>query len=244
MALALAIPWPSRAGEPDIPAGAAPPASADALLEAVLDRLPAETLRIGGELRASSRTQPRGRRCLLQIVLSYGSEPAYVRYTVQDAFGDSVEQLTIVRARAGAPRFTYAHGTPLTEAPLANVADPIQGTDITWSDLSLAFLWWRGGRVRGTEPVLERTCYVVEVDAPPGEPSAYATARLWIDAQFLMLLQAEGLDAEGQVLRRLSVKSFKKIDDRWMIKDMTIETPAAGSRTGLRILEAVPLDQG
>ena len=39
-----------------------------------------------------------------------------------------------------------------------------------------------------------------------------------------MFLKAEGLDANGKQVRILWVKSFKKIHDRWMLKDMEIQS--------------------
>jgi len=70
---------------------------------------------------------------------------------------------------------------------------------------------------------------------------------MWIDANLYMLLQAEGYDETGDAIRRLWVRSFKKINDRWMIKEMEIQAEPAYHRTKLRI-EAVnaaePLQSG
>ena len=67
----------------------------------------------------------------------------------------------------------------------------------------------------------------------------YARVRLWIDEELRMLLQAEGLDAEGDVVRKLWIKSFKKVDDRWMIKDMEVQRYPIRHRTRLSIKEIV-----
>jgi len=50
-----------------------------------------------------------------------------------------------------------------------------------------------------------------------------------------MLLQAEGLDAKGKTIRRLWVRSCKKIDKQWMIKTMEIQKYPAFHRTKLRV---------
>ena len=110
--------------------------------------------------------------------------------------------------------------------------------------LTLSFRWWPGGRVTGEEDIRGRPCHVVEVPAPAGPPGQYAAVRLWIDGQLHMLLQAEGLDAGGKQVRILWVKSFKKINDRWMLKDLEIQSSPLhrtklvvrevnGERTGL-----------
>jgi hypothetical protein len=106
-------------------------------------------------------------------------------------------------------------------------------------DLSLSFLWWRGGLVVGVEQVRGRPAIVVDV-APPVDqaPDPYARVRLWIDEQARILLQAEGYGADGKAVRTLWVKSFKKIDDRWMVKDLEIQQYPAVHRTKLRVNDA------
>jgi hypothetical protein len=50
-----------------------------------------------------------------------------------------------------------------------------------------------------------------------------------------MLLRAEGLAADGRVIRRLWVKSVKKINDRWMVKDLEVQQTPSPHRTKLTI---------
>jgi len=52
-----------------------------------------------------------------------------------------------------------------------------------------------------------------------------------------MLLQAEGLNDSGRTIRRLWVKSIRKVNDTWMIKDLEVEEVGSGHRTRLVILE-------
>jgi hypothetical protein len=78
---------------------------------------------------------------------------------------------------------------------------------------------------------------VVEVSPPDAARSPYARVRLWIAQKVHMVLQAEGLDAQGAVIRRLWVKSFMKVDDRWMIKTMEIESAPFDHRARLSIRE-------
>jgi len=67
----------------------------------------------------------------------------------------------------------------------------------------------------------------------------YAVARLWIGKQQHLLLQAEGVDANGKVVRRLWVKSCKKIDEKWIVKEMEIQSYPVVHRTKLHILEVI-----
>ncbi|MCX6998426.1 MAG: outer membrane lipoprotein-sorting protein [Kiritimatiellaeota bacterium] len=72
---------------------------------------------------------------------------------------------------------------------------------------------------------------------PAGTAAPCAAIRLWIEAQVRVLLQAETCDVRGQRLRALRVKSFKKIQDLWMIQDLEVETYPARHRTLLRVQE-------
>jgi len=210
-------------------------ASADAILDEVAARLPREPIRIAGSLVADPRGGRPGRRCQVQVDLAYGAEPAQARLTVMDAFGEELEQMTLFRFPDGSNSWHYARGYPLTPAPLPPAAESLQGTEMTWSDLALSFLGWRGGRVIGRERALDRDCLVLLVPAPPGEPTPYEQVRLWIDRRYRMLLRAEGCAADGTPRTRLAVKSLKKIGGEWMVQDLDVTALDTGLRTALRI---------
>lgn len=232
-----------------------PPLDADRLLEEVVARLPREALMVKGEMIVRRRHGMPVGSLGFEMRLDWGGLPATATYTIFDAFGRSLEQLTVFREEGASPRFRYAAGDPLQPEEVPPLFDKIRSSDISWADLSLAFLWWRGGEVTGAAEVRGRKCYVVEVPAPetgtaggtgaPGEGAApYAAVRLWIDEELLMLLQAEGLNAARGPVRKLWVKSFKKIDDRWMIKDMEVQSYPVQHRTKLTVREvsaAAPL---
>jgi len=229
------------------PAQTSPP-SAQELLEAVIARLPAEPLRMTGELTVRRRKGIVERQLGFTLAVHWGRDPAMAVYTIRDAFGNTLEQLTLTRPRGQAPGFQYSAGNPLQTRPLPDLFAPIQQSDISWMDLGLSFLWWPGGRITGSDETLGRPCYVVVVPAPPaavppgaaargsaGAGAAYHAVRLWIDREMPMLLRAEGLAADGRVIRRLWVKSVKKINDRWMVKDLEVQQTPSPHRTKLTI---------
>jgi hypothetical protein len=67
----------------------------------------------------------------------------------------------------------------------------------------------------------------------------YASTRIWVDKRVSMLLQAHGYDKLANLTRRMSVKSFKKINHDWMIKDLEVEDLSRQITTILRIRDAV-----
>ena len=215
---------------------ALPPARA--VLETVVAQLPREPLRVSGELTVRHRRGVVVRTVGFEMFLHWGAEPSTARYTVRDALGADLERLTVTRTAGGEAGLEYAAGAALTPAPLPDLYASVQATDISWVDLSLAFLWWPDATMVGTGEVRGRECLIVTVRPPPGEDAAvYDHVRLWIDRKLFMLLQVEAFDAEGMQLRRLWVKSLKKMGEQWMIKDLEVESAPVVQRTRLRVPE-------
>lgn len=213
---------------------------AQALLDGVVARLPQDPLLIEGDLVVR---KPRGvvtQTLRFEMRLEWGRSPARAQYTIRDAFGAELERMTLVRHAGGRLVVQYARGNPLQEAPPPPLDDPIQDTDLSWSDLTLAFLWWPGAMLTGEDTIRNRPCYVVEVPAPHDGGAqaldrACSAVALWVDRDLSMLLQAEARDADGNPIRTLWVKSFKKTNERWMIKDMEVQRYPLTHRTRLRV---------
>ncbi|TFH41984.1 MAG: outer membrane lipoprotein-sorting protein [Lysobacterales bacterium] len=232
------VSMPCRSGAEPV-SSETPFPSAQQLLQDVRASLPREPLRISGELLVRRRHGLDSRRYGFEAELRLGDSPASAQYRIFDDRGVELEALTAALRLAEAPDLAYTAGGVAAEAPPLSAA--IQSTDLTWMDLTLSFLWWHGGTVLREEEIKGRACYVVELPAPGGSVtvggSGYAGVWLWVDAELHMLLQAEGREAQGQPLRRLWIKSLKKIDDRWMIKDMEVEKFPTTQRTKLHVRE-------
>lgn len=211
--------------------------TAASLLSEVISHFPRDPLTISGEIIVRRRRGVPVRRMGFEMIARWGDSPSSVTYTIRDAFGSDLERLVVVRHGRRDPLFKYASGEELRPAARPALSELIQNTDMSWMDLTLGFLWWEGGKVTGEASVRGRSCYVVDVAAPQGSDQPYSRVVLWVDRKLRMLLQAEGYDKDNRVVRRLWVKSFKKINGRWMIKDMEIQTYPAVHRTRLHIRE-------
>jgi hypothetical protein len=211
--------------------------SPDELMASLLARLPSKPILITGDLVTTPASGEKS-KLGIAILLCY---PRLARYTIRDAFGQTLEQLTVTR-EGGQTSLIYEKGDPATPAAAPVLGTRIQDTALSWMDLTLGFLWWNGGSIIGREENRNQLCYVLDRRAPSAERSSYASMRMWIDTRVSMLLQAEGYDKLGDCTRRLSVKSFKKINDDWMIKDLEVEDLPAGSRTILRVRDAEAVD--
>lgn len=213
-----------------------PRISAEVLLDHVVAQLPVEPIQITGKLIVRRRRGIEVAVYGFDMTLHLGGNPPKASYTILDAFGTPIEALVITRNGNNAPEYKYLKGTELSPAPLSDLAQSIQKTDITWMDLTLSYLWWPGGSVTGEDSIKGIDCYVVRLPAPPKNTGPYSYIKLWIDKKRHMMLQAEGYNKDI-LLRRLWIKSCKKINDKWMIKDMEVQKYPAIHRTKLHVLD-------
>ena len=115
----------------------------------------------------------------------------------------------------------------------------IRGTGVTYEDLALKFLYWPNPQLLGTETITAGNCWKLELRPGPNQ-SQYSRVLLWIHQNSGALMRLEGYDAKGQLVKRFNVVSAQKIQDRWYLKQMRIETFEPGtnkvtSRTYLEI---------
>ena len=105
----------------------------------------------------------------------------------------------------------------------------IRGTAVTYEDLSLKFLYWPDARLLGTETIRSGNCWKLEL-RPPSKQSQYSRILLWVHKTSGALMRLEGYDSKGQLAKRFEVVSAQKIDNRWFLKQMRVETLEPGSR--------------
>ena len=109
----------------------------------------------------------------------------------------------------------------------------ILGTDVTWSDITLDYIWWDDfafDEELESESVHGQKCAVVVMKR--GD----RTVRVWVDRKTGALMQAEELSA-GRPVRRLWGTRIKKFGDRWMANVMEVETLGSGHRTKITVEE-------
>lgn len=218
-----------------LPVSHGQPPEARTLLDSVIAALPDVPLRVTGDLIARPRGDAPEIRRAVEMLLDWQAVPPTARYTVRDAFGGPLYHLAVTWDDPLQPSYRFFEGNPLRAAPAPPLTDPIPGTDLSWIDLSLSFLWWPDAKTVGREDVRGQTCWVVDVPAPPPFASHIAGVRLWISPRIRTLLRAETYDTSTNPVRRFEVKSFKRINNRWVIKDIEVVSFAARTRSVLRV---------
>jgi hypothetical protein len=207
----------------------------DELMANLLARLPSKPITLTGELVTEAENEKKSKLNII-IQLHY---PQEATYTLYDSFGKSLEQLTVIR-RKGLTTYRYLAGDPLITAPAPSQDARIQNTALCWMDLTLGFLWWNGGKIIGRVEARGQPCYLLDRRAPQDDMTPYARVQFWVDTRISMLIQADGYDKLENLSRRLCIKSFKKINHEWMVKDLEVEDLADHRATLLRIRDAAP----
>lgn len=100
-------------------------------------------------------------------------------------------------------------------------------TDVTWSDLTLDYLWWDDvsfDAEKEGETIHGQVCSVVVLKKDK------RLVRVWIDKKTGALMQAEEFEGDKSI-RRLWGTRIKKFGERWMANVMEVETVGSGHRT-------------
>ncbi|MEX2608218.1 MAG: outer membrane lipoprotein-sorting protein [Kiritimatiellia bacterium] len=208
------------------------------VMRAVRGQLPPMPLNLHGFIRTRERRVQQDR--ILLTELRFGDPVPMARYTLSDAFGDPVVRVQ-VRWPDGKAEYAQwdANGAPL---PVPSPSDEVADTGLTWSDLSLDFLWWPDAELLGREQVKSRQAYILLLDAPPERKDVHRV-KVWVDERALFIVRAELMNEKGEVLKRIEVDSIKQVrEDLWMVKDLIIRDFIHNRRIGIRFEDVIEVD--
>jgi len=198
-----------------LPAGAAAQPSASELLALVRASESQQNRNLSGRLRTSSS---RGK---VVVPFAMLMRPGSITYQ----FTNPAEQLTLSMGAKGS-KLTRSGGKGSVR-----LDEMVRGTDITYEDLALRFLYWNNAKVIKTDTAMTRKCWVVQAHPNARGESQYDTVLLWIEKTG-GLLRAECF-AEGQLLRRFEVRSVQQARDSgggYVLKSMRIQSIDASGR--------------
>jgi hypothetical protein len=200
------------------------PPSAREILEAVRARQAEQQIDLRGQLREDAIVVP------FRLVQTGPT----VRYIFSDP--DETLQLQIGEKDSRLEQ-VLEEGTE--KVLPADFDHKVRGTNLTYEDLALKFLYWSNASVVKQENIRTRNCWKLQL-RPPSRDSQYGIVWLWIDKESGALMRMEGYDWNGKLAKRFEVISAQKIDNRWFLKQMRIEELRPGtshvqSRTYLEI---------
>jgi hypothetical protein len=172
------------------------------------------------------RVQATGQIIPFTLVLDGGT----IRYEFAD------DAIILRMGNTGAQLLESAHGDLHNVSP-ARYDKPVEGTDITYEDISLRFLYWPQAKIDGSELVGELNCWKLSL-LPGGEKSAYGAVQLWVRKQDGTLLKVEGYDTAGKLVKRFEVAAVQQDPNGgWMLKKLKIVTLGQGDAETITYLE-------
>ena len=120
--------------------------------------------------------------------------------------------------------------------PPAKLVQPIAGTDLTYEDLAMRFLYWPNAKHEGVENIGGQACYKIRIDKPKGTAGAYEVVYVWVHQKYGAFMQIKGYDNNSRLLKEFQVEDVMKIDkDLWTLRKMQVSThdPKTGRRTSI-----------
>jgi len=109
--------------------------------------------------------------------------------------------------------------------PASKLSQPIAGTDVSYEDLTLRFLYWPDAKLEGEEKANGEQCYKIRLDNP-GKDGAYGVVYVWVHKKYgaFWQIRAHARDKAGTPLKEFQVKEVMKLpgDNGYAIKQMRV----------------------
>lgn len=158
---------------------------------------------------------------------------------VRYQFGGTPPTTVQVRYNEENSELQESSGNSTEKLTPANFDKKILGTDLAYEDLALRFVYWSKAKVTGEDTIKLRKTWKLLLDAP-NHRTQYSSINLWVDKESGALMRAEAYDWQGRRIKRFEVVSGQKIEGKWYLKQMKIESldpnsDHAHSRTYLEI---------
>ncbi|WP_035601442.1 outer membrane lipoprotein-sorting protein [Haloferula sp. BvORR071] len=109
--------------------------------------------------------------------------------------------------------------------PVAKLATPIAGTDVTYEDLTLRFLYWQGAKLEGEEKVNGADCYRIAL-TNPGKDGAFGKVYVWVHKSYGAFWQVRAHDRAGNPIKEFQVNSVMQVPGGkgYTVKEMLVKT--------------------
>jgi hypothetical protein len=116
-----------------------------------------------------------------------------------------------------------------------------EGILYTPFDLQMPFIFWNNYEYEGPSRVLSRIGQKFLMFPPEGslaERNGIAAVRISIDDTYYALLRAEVLQDDYTVRSQFTVRGIKKIQDRYIVKEVELKNPSTKDATTFRVMAA------
>lgn len=117
------------------------------------------------------------------------------------------------------------------------LAERINGTDLSFEDLSMRFLYWKNSTIVREEKVSGQKCHVIRL-RNPGKEGAYSTVDVWVHKKQGALMRVVGYAADGSPMKRFQVNDIMKVGPKeYTLERMRVDSIQNNKVTGTTYLE-------
>lgn len=118
------------------------------------------------------------------------------------------------------------------------IAQNINGTDLSFEDLSMRFLYWKNSQIMGEERISGQKCHIIRL-INPGTTGDYKQVYAWVHKKYGSLMRVIGYNAAGQPLKQFQVTDLMKVNGEYTLKRMRVDrfNPKTNKSIGVTYLE-------
>jgi len=121
----------------------------------------------------------------------------------------------------------------------AKLSQNINGTDVSYEDLSMRFLYWRDTKLEGEEKVNGQLCYKLRLNNPSKTAGKYRIVYVWVHKKYGAMMKLIGYDSAGKPLKQFLVTDLMRMGKEYTLRTMRVSTvdPKSNKTTGITYLE-------
>lgn len=105
----------------------------------------------------------------------------------------------------------------------ARYAERIRGTDISFEDLAMRFLYWPEPKHIGVERAKGGDAWRIRCVNPVGE-GAYTTVDVWVSKASGAMVKMHGYSALGKLVKSYEVDKVNRYKGAWILEQMVVRT--------------------
>jgi hypothetical protein len=113
--------------------------------------------------------------------------------------GDESAELLTVQDNGATKRF-----------PDSQLVKTIGGTDVTYEDLTLRFLYWDGAKLEGEEKIDGEDCYRIRIDNP-GKQGAFGAVYVWVHKKYGAFWRIKAYARNSKPIKQFQVSKVMQI---------------------------------
>ena len=143
--------------------------------------------------------------------------------TISYQFGNPTEAMVLRLGDKGSSLNRVTGSGSTEKIAGAKLDDLVRGTDVSYEDLALKFLYWKNAKNLGSRQLNVSDCWMIEAVPASKDESQYDLVRLWVQKSGA-LLRAECFSG-GKLIRRFAVIGVQrdKQGNGYILKSMRVE---------------------